>query len=275
MGAIQRFFAKTTNFLLSFSLVFLMCDFSPSKLYLEQGITHAQTPETSLDVTASPSKGSSLSAPDTLPTPSQKQAHLASALSSQKHARPEFTSSPQTSSPAIPSSSQATASSQVAPQSSATTKYIPNPNPCQGYYAYLELPSHTVCLVSTAETGGQLSYQHGYIYNSPKYQSYNQYIFGHNSAGLFAVLSSLPVGTLFRLTVANTTRTYRLQSSNLYCDYTNPSHPCSNYSEPVLNMFHVIRPRLKSADLSIMTCAGNPLSHGDATHRRVIYASAL
>lgn len=146
------------------------------------------------------------------------------------------------------------------------------PASCPGYYAYLKFRQRTVCLQSTANTNIKLSYRHGYIYNSDQYRSYNRYIFAHNSPQLFDFLQHLPIGSTFQLTISGSTKHYKISKNQVLCDPTNPSHPCSNYPEKPLDMFPIIHPHLHSADLSLMTCAGTPLKHGDATHRRVVYA---
>ncbi|MFV0485270.1 MAG: hypothetical protein ACK5MU_03555 [Candidatus Saccharimonadales bacterium] len=66
--------------------------------------------------------------------------------------------------------------------SSSTTK---KSSVCSGYYGYISIGGKNICLKSTSSTGGSLSYSFGYIFNSSTYNSYNQYIFAHNSANLF------------------------------------------------------------------------------------------
>jgi len=144
---------------------------------------------------------------------------------------------------------------------------------CGGYYGYITIGGKNICLASTNTTAGSLSYNHAYIYNTEL--SSNKYIFGHNSAALFGNLSSLNNGTTFSVTIAGKTTNYRISFKEVTCDYTNPSYPCSNYPEPVLNMNDVIMPHRRGADLAIMTCAGTPIGNGDATHRLTVYANKI
>lgn len=143
---------------------------------------------------------------------------------------------------------------------------------CGGYYAYISVGGKNICLKSTGDTGGDLSYGHGYIFNSATYESYNSYIFAHNSTALFGGLKDLGVGTGFSVTVGGQTVSYQVSRRVVYCDYSNVGYPCSNYVDPVLNMWDVIRPGRQGADLSLMTCAGASIGGGDATHRLVIFA---
>ncbi|MFV0485269.1 MAG: sortase domain-bontaining protein [Candidatus Saccharimonadales bacterium] len=88
-------------------------------------------------------------------------------------------------------------------------------------------------------------------------------------------LSSLPVGTKFSVTVNGATTNYQVSKKQVYCDYSNPTHPCSNYSEPVLNMYDAINPARQGANLALMTCAGSSIGNGDATHRLIVYATRV
>jgi len=152
------------------------------------------------------------------------------------------------------------------------------PAPCSGFYGYITIGGRNICLASTATTSGSLSYNHAYIYNTSV--SSNQYIFGHNSTNIFASLHSLPSGTTFSVTLGGQTTSYAIAFKEVVCDYSNrdqygPNYDCANYSEPVLNMNHAILPQLRSADLSLMTCAGSSIANGDATHRLVVYAKKI
>jgi sortase (surface protein transpeptidase) len=164
---------------------------------------------------------------------------------------------------------------QVTPVKTQTASAAGWTSICGGYYGYISIGGKTVCLKSTDSTAGSLSYSYGYIFNSSAYQSYNQYIFAHNSANLFGGLSGLGVGTRFAVTIQGKTTNYAVSKKVVYCDYSNPTHPCSNYSEPVLNMYDAIRPGRQGADLALMTCAGWSIGNGDATHRLMVYAKRV
>ena len=144
---------------------------------------------------------------------------------------------------------------------------------CANYYGYISIGGRNICLASTSSTSGSLSYSHAYIFNSPNQNSFNQYIFGHSSASIFGSLANLPVGTSFGLTIGGDTTQYRISLKEVSCDYSNPSYPCTNYPEPVLNMSDAVYPFRKGADLAIMTCAGTAIGNGDATHRLTVYAT--
>lgn len=146
---------------------------------------------------------------------------------------------------------------------------------CSGYYGYISIGGKNICLKSTNDTGGSLSYSYGYTFNSSTYNSYNQYIFAHNSANLFGGLKNLANGTRFSVTIGGKTTNYQISKKVVYCDYSNPSHPCSNYSEPVLNMYDAVKPARQGADLALMTCAGSSIGGGDATHRLMVFAKRV
>lgn len=146
---------------------------------------------------------------------------------------------------------------------------------CSGYYGYITIAGKSICLASTGTTAGNLSYNFAYIFNNASYNSYNQYIFGHNSANIFGSLGSLPVGTTFSVTTNGQTTNYRISFKEVVCDFSNPAYPCSNYSEPVLNMYDAVQPARRGANLAIMTCAGTSIGNGDATHRLVVYANKI
>lgn len=145
--------------------------------------------------------------------------------------------------------------------------------PCNNYYGYLTIGGKNICLVATNTTNGTLSYSHAYTLHSSNHNSYNQYIFGHNSANIFGNLANLPAGATFSLTTNGQTANYRISFKETTCDYSNPSYPCSQFpNDPVLNMLDVVNPSRRGAHLAIMTCAGTPIGNGDATHRLTVYA---
>ena len=143
---------------------------------------------------------------------------------------------------------------------------------CSDFYGYISISGKNICLSSTGDTSQNLSYSNSYIYNNDKYNSHDQFIFGHNSANLFGNLKNLSVGETFSVTIKGVKTSYKISLKEVVCDYSNPEYPCSNYQDPILDMRNVLHPSLKGANLSIMTCAGTGIGNGDATHRLTIYA---
>ena len=173
-------------------------------------------------------------------------------------------------SPAITSNPKITAP-KPAPQPTAPARPA---TPCRDFYGYITIGGRTICLAITNTTGGNLSYNHAYIYNTP--QSQDKFIFGHNSNGIFNHLKNLSNGSIFSVTIQGKTTTYRVSFKEVSCDYSNPTYPCSNYpNDPVLNMYDAILPSRRGADLALMTCSGTPIGNGDATHRLMVYANRV
>jgi sortase (surface protein transpeptidase) len=148
---------------------------------------------------------------------------------------------------------------------------------CGGYYGYISVGGKTICLKSTNTTSGNLSYSYGYIFNNSAYNSYNQYIFAHNSASLFGNLRNLATGTRFSVTVNGQTTAYQITKKVTYCDYSNYANGAAGCraaypNDPVLNMYDAVNPGRQGAQLALMTCAGVSLGGGDASHRLIVYA---
>jgi hypothetical protein len=101
------------------------------------------------------------------------------------------------------------------------------------------------------------------------------FYFGHNIPAVFASLHTATSFTIVRNGIATN---YKIVQKTIYCDYSNPAYPCSNWpKDPVLNMSQVLQPAKTAKNptaISLMTCAGTPIGGGDATHRLVAYAIA-
>lgn len=100
----------------------------------------------------------------------------------------------------------------------------------------------------------------------------SSFLFGHNANNVLGHLASesgfrieLMDGRVFH---------YVIMSQEVVCDYSNPDFPCVNYDEPVLNMQDALKAERKIGRIGValMTCAGQLIGGGDATHRRLAYA---
>lgn len=102
-----------------------------------------------------------------------------------------------------------------------------------------------------------------------------RFFYGHNSAGVFGGLGSLGVGSIFSITYGGMTTNYQVTKVVMYEKNTSTGrlqlNGSGNYMRQVADA--------KSGDIqysvSLMTCAGQSLGHGDATHRLVIFANAI
>jgi hypothetical protein len=150
--------------------------------------------------------------------------------------------------------------------SAKTTKSTPSK--CSVDYAKILINGKTICVFTTNDLG---------VDAGQKVAMYNgNFLFGHNSAAVFADLGRADT---FQIVKGAETKTYKIMSSQVYCDYSNayqypdnPEYKCANYNQPVLSMSAVLNPAKKGADFSLMTCAGQGVGNGDATHRLVAYA---
>lgn len=100
---------------------------------------------------------------------------------------------------------------------------------------------------------------------------YGKMLYGHNSAAVFGALSSLGVGSTFTVTSGGATTTYQVREVTTYqkIDDTTLGLDGQTYRMSIIT-------RAKGKyDLSLMTCAGESYGNGDASHRLVIFASAI
>lgn len=101
-----------------------------------------------------------------------------------------------------------------------------------------------------------------------------KFLYGHNSAGVFGVLYGVNEGDTFSLTENGVTRSYRVQAVVIYekiDDYT------LSLNGQKIKMSVVAKARYSGVnyDLSLMTCYGTSYGNGDASHRLVLFASAI
>jgi hypothetical protein len=150
----------------------------------------------------------------------------------------------------------------------STTAPKSTPSQCSTDHAKILIGGKTLCIFTATDLSVDAG-QKVALYNG-------NFLFGHNSATVFGDLSRIDT---FQIVKPTETKTYKIISRQIYCDYSNayqfPNHPeykCANYPDPILSMSEVLNPAQKAATISLMTCAGQSIGNGDATHRLVAYA---
>ncbi|MBR3180179.1 sortase [Candidatus Saccharibacteria bacterium] len=101
-------------------------------------------------------------------------------------------------------------------------------------------------------------------------------LYGHNSATVFANLHTLGAGATFTITQDGVTKTYRVMKTQIYEKDPNTG---KLQIDGVGNYMRLVASAKSDGstkyDLSIMTCHGRALGGGDATHRFVVFANAI
>lgn len=101
----------------------------------------------------------------------------------------------------------------------------------------------------------------------------SHFMYGHNYSNIFGILAYLPDGTRFTVTLNGETKNYQIVGRAIL-DYTDPSRPDyaqkHMYSLAVLGAYQGI-----SYDYIMMTCAGQSLGGGNATHRLIVFANEV
>lgn len=96
--------------------------------------------------------------------------------------------------------------------------------------------------------------------------------YGHNSAAVFGGLSGLGVGSVFSITQGGIVTNYRVAETALFTKNlttgTLQINGTGSYMRGIKN-------NAWGHSVALMTCAGQPLGNGDATHRLVIFADAF
>ena len=102
---------------------------------------------------------------------------------------------------------------------------------------------------------------------------YDSLLYGHNSYNVFAPVLSMGVGSTFTVTYGGVTTTY--QVANAITFEKNGEllqlNGSGNFMNPVSRAVHMG----VHYDIAVMTCAGQSLGGGDATHRYVLFANAV
>ena len=102
----------------------------------------------------------------------------------------------------------------------------------------------------------------------------NKFLYGHNTSNVFGVLYNVGVGEVFSVTENGVTKKYRVRAVVIYekvNDYT------LRLNDKDIKMTVVAKARYNGVnyDLSLMTCYGTSYGNGDASHRLVLFASAI
>ncbi len=124
---------------------------------------------------------------------------------------------------------------------------------------------------STALDAGNSVYR--FINNAKGYDG--RFFYGHNSNNVFGGLKNLSNGATFTVTLNNETVTYRIVEKVIFEKNQETGKLTLNGAGSHMN--NVARAKYNGSqyDLSIMTCHGQSLGHGDATHRLVIFANRI
>ena len=154
----------------------------------------------------------------------------------------------------------------VAPAPSPVEIVSPQPAPVVIPSNYISIAGRTIDMVNVENTAVD-SGNHVNKYG-------DRLIYGHNSASVFGFLKNVGVGEVFSVTENGVTRNYRVQSVAIYeklNDYTLSLDGQTIKMVAVANARH----NGKKYDLSLMTCYGTSYGNGDASHRLVLFASAI
>ena len=99
-----------------------------------------------------------------------------------------------------------------------------------------------------------------------------KFLYGHNSAAVFGALASLGQGTTFTVTYGGVVTNYVV---NEVVEFKKISRTqLMDESEQKYTM-NAIAQNAKGHSLALMTCAGENLGGGDATHRLILFADAI
>ena len=99
----------------------------------------------------------------------------------------------------------------------------------------------------------------------------NKFLYGHNSANVFGFLPSVGVGQTFTLTYNGVTTTYQVMEK---VEYAKASPTTLSLNGREYSMAYIAK-GMNKYSLTLMTCSGQSLGRGDATHRLVLYANAI
>ena len=101
----------------------------------------------------------------------------------------------------------------------------------------------------------------------------NKFLYGHNSANVFAGLYNMGPGSVFTVSYGGVTRNYQVAQAVVF----EKNDGMLQLEGEGSYMFGVSQARFAgvSYDLSLMTCYGTPYGNGDASHRLVLFASAI
>ena len=175
----------------------------------------------------------------------------------------------------------------VAPAANPEPTYVapapapaPAPEPEPVYVAPATQPDHIEVagrwvnvynVDSTALDAGNSVYR--FINTAKGYDG--RFLYGHNSNNVFGGLKNLSVGSTFTVTLDNNTVTYRVSSIVIFEKNQETGKLMLNGTGSYMNNVARAKHDGVQYDLSLMTCHGQSLGHGDATHRLVVFASRI
>ena len=101
----------------------------------------------------------------------------------------------------------------------------------------------------------------------------DKFLYGHNSANVFAGLYNMGPGSVFTVSYGGVTRNYQIAQAVVF----EKNDGMLQLEGEGSYMFGVSQARFAgvSYDLSLMTCYGTSYGNGDASHRLVLFASAI
>ena len=111
----------------------------------------------------------------------------------------------------------------------------------------------------------------------------NYFIYGHNSAGVFAVLYGVGVNDVFSIAYGGTTTSYRVKNTIIYRKTGETSLRVDDARSDIdgedVPMKYIANGQEKRggrrSDSVLMTCDGTSYGNGDASHRLVIFADVI
>ena len=102
---------------------------------------------------------------------------------------------------------------------------------------------------------------------------YGSLLYGHNSYNVFAPVLNMDIGSTFTVTYNGVTTTYRVAYTKTF--EKNGELLQLNGSGDFMDAVSRAVYMGTSYGISVMTCAGQSLGNGDATHRYVLFANAV
>ncbi|MBR2994129.1 hypothetical protein IKF43_01915 [Candidatus Saccharibacteria bacterium] len=134
--------------------------------------------------------------------------------------------------------------------------------PAAGYQpAAPQTKNYTVTIFTDKMIAENLSYNDIY--------KFRKLVYGHNSGNLLGNLGSLAVGEVFTIAEGGVAKSYRVADKVTY------RKTADGNLENDSSLMRKIAYSAMGHSVALMTCAGQPLGGGDATHRLVVYADAI
>lgn len=148
------------------------------------------------------------------------------------------------------------------PEPATEVAYVPAA-PAAGYVTTVAAPQVANYTV-TAYTGSiEVNPSYSDIYKT------NKLVYGHNSGALLGSLANRYVGEEFMITEGGVAYNYRVADIVVY------EKTADGYLNGNARLMGTIMRTAMGHSIALMTCAGQMLGGGDATHRLVVYADAI